>query len=76
MVHMAKPLVKVKVGDLLKAEKINEIIERINNLERRLDQLEVKAPKRNTLKVNNPKRKTPNKKSPKTELLYHIDSVK
>ncbi len=60
---MTKPLAKVKVGDLLKAEKMNEIIERINNLEKRLDQMEVKNPKRET-----PEKKTPNVKTPKTKI--------
>ena len=57
---MARPLAKVKVGELMKAEKMNEIIERINELEKRLDQLESK---------------TPIRMLPKVEPLYHIDSV-
>ena len=88
---MAKPLAKVKVGDLLKAEKMNEIIERINNLEKRLDQVEVrntkkktpavKAPKTKIPKAKSPKKKTPQKKTPprkslKTELLSIIDAVR
>ncbi len=66
MVNIAKPLAEVNAGDILKAQKMNEIIERIDNLEKRLDQMEGK----------NPKRKTTKKKSPKTAPLYHIDSVK
>jgi hypothetical protein len=88
---MAKPLAKVKVGDLLKAEKMNEIIARINELEKRIAKLESKAPKRKipekkTLRVKNPKRKslkvkTPKRKilkrkSPKTGLLSRIALVK
>jgi len=57
---MAKPLVKVKVGELMKAERMNEIIERINELQKRVDQLESK---------------TPIRMPPKVEPLYHIDSV-
>lgn len=64
---MAKPLERVKVGDLLKAEKMNEIIERINNLEKRLDQMEVKRPVSKTTKVQ-PKRKTPLKKTQKVKM--------
>jgi hypothetical protein len=45
MICMAKPLAKVKEGDLLTAEKMNEIIDRINDLEKRLRQMEEKAPK-------------------------------
>jgi preprotein translocase subunit SecA len=73
---MAKALAKVKVGDLLKSEKMNEIIERINNLEKRLAKLEGKTLKRKTLKVKTPKKKTLKRKSPKTGPLSHIDSVK
>jgi preprotein translocase subunit SecA len=81
---MAKPLAKVKVGDLLKAQKMNEIIERINNLEKRLAKLEGKTLKRKTLKVKTPKRKTPKVKNPKRKTLkrkspkplHDIDSIK
>jgi hypothetical protein len=88
---MATPLAKVKVGDLLKAEKMNEMIARINELEKRLAKLEGKTPKRKTpekktpkvktskskiSKVATPKRKTQKKKSPKTGLLSRIARVK
>jgi hypothetical protein len=62
---MTKPLAKVKVGDLLTAEKMNEIIERINDLEKRLDQMKVKDPVRKSLKVN-PKRKASEKRIQKS----------
>jgi uncharacterized protein Yka (UPF0111/DUF47 family) len=58
---MAKPLLKVKVGDYIKAEKMNEVIERINELEKRIDQLEGKTPKR---------------MMPKTGPVLQIDSVR
>jgi hypothetical protein len=58
---------------------MNEIIERINNLEKRLAKLEgktlkVKTLKRKTPKVKNPKKKTLKRKSPKP--LHDIDSIK
>lgn len=69
---MVKPLAKVKVGDLLKAEKMNEIIERINNLEKRLDHMEVKNPVSKTTKVKTetktPKKKTQKAKSPNVKI--------
>ena len=67
---MVKPLAKVKVGDLLKAETMNEIIERINNLEKRLDQMEIKGPKRKAPEKKAPKVKKPKDKSqPKAKSL-------
>jgi len=88
---MVKPLEKVKVGDLLKAENMNEMIARINDLEKRLAKLEGKAPKKKVpekkpLKVKTPKskipkektskRKTQKRKSPKAGLLSRIALVK
>ena len=87
---MAKPVAKVKVGDLLKADKMNEMIARINELDKRLAKLESKAPKnipekktlrvknpkRKSLKVKTPKRKIQKRKSPKTGLLSRIGLVK
>jgi hypothetical protein len=61
---MAKPVAKVKVGDLLKADKMNEIIERINELEMRLAKLENKAPNGKI-----PEKKTPRVKNPKSRVL-------
>ena len=66
---MLKPLAKVKVGDLLKAEKMNDIIERINILEKRLDQMEGRASQRNTPKVKTPRRKTLKVKTPKRKTI-------
>jgi hypothetical protein len=88
---MAAPLAKVRVGELITAEKMNEIITEINELEKRLAKLEGKAskrktPEKNPLKVKNPKSeilkvKTPKKKilkskSPKTKPISNIDSVR
>ncbi len=88
---MVKPVTKVKVGELIKADKMNEIIASINELEKRLAKLEGKTPKRmipekETPKVKDanskiPKVKTPGKKTPKrnttkTNAISHIDSVK
>ena len=88
---MAKPVAKVKVGELIKADTMNEMIARINELEKRLAKVEGNPPKRKisekkTIKLNNPKSKTLKvktpkkkglkKKTPKTEPLHYIDSIK
>jgi hypothetical protein len=62
---MAKPVAKVKVGDLMTADKMNEIIASINDLEKRLEKLESKAPKKKTPEINIPKKKTLRAKNPK-----------
>ena len=53
-------MAKVKVGDLMTAEKMNEIIDRINELEKRLAKQEGKAPERKA-----PQKKVAEKKTPK-----------
>ena len=78
---MTIPVAKVKVGELITAEKMNEIIASINELEKRLDKLEGKAtkrkiPEKKPLKVKNPgkilkvktlKKKIPSAKNPKSK---------
>jgi hypothetical protein len=64
---MAKPLAKVKVGELLKADTMNEMIARINELEKRLAKLESKAPTRKIPENNTPKKKTLRAKNAKTK---------
>lgn len=66
---MEKPLAKVKAGDLLSAQMMNAIIDRINDLEKRLDRMERKTPKRATLKLNALKGKAVKKKTPKKKVL-------
>ena len=88
---MAKPVAKVKVGELIKADKMNEMIARINELEKRLAKLEGKTPKmkipeketlkgKNTkgkiLKVKTPIKKTLKRKSPKTGRFSLLDLVR
>ena len=88
---MAKPVAKVKVGDLMTAEKMNAIIERINELEKRLAKLEgktleskipekktpkVKASKNKKPKIATPKRKPLKRKSTKKEPFHLIDLIK
>jgi hypothetical protein len=88
---MAKPLAKVKVGELMTAELMNEIVSRINELDKRLAKLEGKAPERKihekkTVRVKNskskihktktPKKKPLKRKSKKTGLLSRISLVK
>jgi hypothetical protein len=88
---MVKPVAKVKVGDLMTAEKMNGIIERINELEKRLAKLEGKAPARKVPEKKTPKvkksktkipkvaatkKRTQKRKSKKTEPFHLIDLIK
>jgi hypothetical protein len=88
---MAKPVAKVKVGDLLKADKMNEMISRINDLEKRLSKLESKAPRKKVpekktsrvkrtsakvVKAKTPKKKVQKRKPTKKGLLSRIAFVK